>query len=89
MNRNEFLLSIQKEPIINSHSHHLRDRDQHTLSLEAVLRNSYVNWCGTPIPSQDSKENITNWLDKVRTRSYFVWLEKALMDLYGIEKNSI
>lgn len=87
MDRNEFICNLQSQPIVNSHSHHLPDKDQCALTLKAVLRNSYVSWCGTPIPSGDSKEEITAWLDAVRTRSYFVWLEKALMDLYCIEEH--
>ncbi|HEY9061413.1 MAG TPA: amidohydrolase family protein [Pseudobacteroides sp.] len=87
MDRNEFTCYLQSQPIVNSHSHHLPDKDQYSLALEAVLRNSYVNWCGTPIPSANSKEDIATWLDAVRTRSYFVWLEKAIMDLYGIEEH--
>jgi hypothetical protein len=86
MDRNEFLYELQSEPIINSHSHHLRDEDHNILTLETILRNSYVNWCGTPIPNTDDKKEVAAWLDAVRTRSYFVWLEKALMQLYNIGK---
>ena len=86
MNRNEFFLGLQNEPIINSHSHHLQDKDNQTLNLENILRNSYVNWCARPIPTLNSKGEIRSWLNAVRTRSYFIWLEKALMALYGIEE---
>lgn len=86
MKTDDFLLSIQKAPIINSHSHHLRDCDHKTLNLEKVLRSSYVNWCHIPIPDADCRDEINSWLNSVRNRSYFVWLEKALMDLYGIEE---
>lgn len=85
MDRIELLKNLLNEPIINSHSHHLRDEDHCALTLESVLRNSYVNWYGAPVPSDYSK--VTGWLDIVRNRSYFVWFEKALMNIYGIEEH--
>lgn len=87
MDRNELLYYLQGEPIVNSHSHHLGDEDHCALGLEAVMRNSYVNWCGVPVPSVDSKGEVAAWLNAVRNRSYFVWLEKALMDLYGLKEH--
>lgn len=57
------------------------------LNLENVLRNSYVNWCAKPIPSIQTKEEITVFLNAVRNRSYYVWLEKALMALYSIDEH--
>jgi len=84
MDRIEFLRELEREPIVNSHSHHLRDRDQHALTLDALLRNSYVSWCGATLPPAHSRADIEAWMRAVRTRSYFVWLEKALMELYGI-----
>ncbi|NLF28344.1 MAG: amidohydrolase family protein [Clostridiales bacterium] len=84
MDRIEFLRGLEREPIVNSHSHHLRDHEQHALTLEAVINNSYVSWCGAPIPSADSGADFERWLNAVRTRGYFVWLEKALTELYGI-----
>lgn len=85
MTKNDVFLRLQSEPIINSHSHHLQDKDHHTLSLENILSNSYVNWCHKPIPSAESKDQITLFLNTIRNRSYFVWLEKALMELYSID----
>lgn len=84
MDRTELLNELKGKPIVNSHSHHLRDEEQHVLGLEGVLRNSYVNSCGAPFPAIDSREAVSRWLDTVRCRSYFLWLEKALMELYGI-----
>ena len=81
MDRSELLSLLLEEPIRNSHSHHMQDQEQQELNLEVVLRNSYVSWCGKPIPAADAKEEIATWLNAVRTRSYFVWLEKALMEI--------
>ena len=87
MNKKDLLSSLQREAIINSHSHHLHDRDHHSLNLDNVFRNSYVNWCHKPVPDGNSKDEIGLWLDSVRNRSYFLWLEKALMELYNIEEH--
>jgi hypothetical protein len=87
LNKNEFLLNIQNEPIISAHSHHMKDPEHHALNLESLLQNSYVSWCHAPIPDGKSAGESSKWLDAVRTRSYFVWLEKALMALYGINKH--
>ena len=86
MNRIEFLDVLMNQPIINSHSHHLPDERHHTLTLEDIFNNSYVGWCGVAVPSGDDRKEIAEWLDAVGNRSYFVWLEKALMELYGIEE---
>lgn len=78
---------LQSQAIINSHSHHLQDKEHQMLSLENILTNSYVSWCDKPIPSAESKDEISLFLNAVRNRSYFVWLEKALMELYNIDTN--
>ena len=85
MNQTELLERLKSEPIINAHSHHLPDKEQEALTLQAVLRNSYVHWCGTPMPDTDNREMIKAWLSQVRFRGYFIWLEKALMALYEID----
>lgn len=84
MDRMKFYAAAQSIPVIDTHSHHLPDGDHPALDLAGVFRNSYLNWCGVPIPSGESKEEITRWLGAVGTRSYFVWLERALMELYRI-----
>lgn len=88
MNQNilKEIIGIADYPIINTHSHHLPDDEIKGMNLTKLLSNSYVNWCGKPIPDGRLKSEITSWLNAVRTRSYFVWLEKAMMDLYSIDK---
>lgn len=86
MDRTEFLHRLESEPILNVHSHHLRDQHHHALNLEKLMRSSYVDWCGVPMPSFDAEEEVSIWLDAVRTRSFFIWLEKALMKLYQIDE---
>ncbi len=81
-------ISLRRElldrPIVNSHSHHLPDARHGELGLEMLFRNSYVNWCGAQLPA--AGEDIRPWLNAVRTRGYFVWLEKALMEIYAIDE---
>lgn len=72
-------------PIRNSHTHQLPDEEQRGLTLPGLLRHSYVSWCG-PVPSGKNREDIIHWLEQVRSRSYFVFLEKSLQHLYGISR---
>ncbi len=87
MDRKRFYDFAQSLPIVNTHSHHLPDEEHPALNLAEMFRNSYLNWCGVLVPSGESEEEIAHWLDAVRTRSYFVWLERALMELYGIDEH--
>lgn len=87
MDKHSFAHKLKNEPIINSHAHHRPDFVHHGLDLEGVLRNSYVAWCGKLIPEDVSNKGAVDaWLKAVRSRSYFVWLEKSLMELYEIEQ---
>ena len=65
------IAGIADYPIINTHSHHLPDDEIKGMNLTKLLSNSYVNWCGKPIPDGRLKSEITSWLNAVRTRSYF------------------
>lgn len=87
MIRAEIFEHIKNIRTVNSHSHHMKDEDQHTLTLTKLFQSSYVNWCGLPIPTGEDKEEVTKWLNVVRNRNYFVYLEKALMDIYKIPKS--
>lgn len=71
---------IKVHTIINTHSHHLPDNSFKGFTLDKLLMNSYVNWCGVQFDS--SYESRSNYLDKVRHKSYFVWLQKSLQELY-------
>lgn len=75
---------IENQPVYNSHIHHLPDSRQVTMTLRELLANSYVRGCaGDTIPEEMSAVN--EWLHRVKYRSYFVCLEKALQNLYGID----
>lgn len=86
MNQEELLYNLRHEKIISSHSHHLPDGDHHTLNLQGVLEHSYVSWCTPSIPDGSNRAEVEAWLNVVRTRGYFVSLEKALMEIYAIPK---
>lgn len=74
----EYTENIQ---VINTHSHHRKDDFFAKFSLEKIFQNSYVEWCGMPFDHTiQSKER---FLNKVRYNSYYVWLERALQELYG------
>lgn len=71
-------------PVVSTHSHHRPDKSHTGLTLAKVLEDSYVNWCLEPIPKNAGEADA--WLSKVRYRSYFVWLQKAMQKLFGIEE---
>ncbi|HHY83312.1 MAG TPA: amidohydrolase family protein [Clostridiales bacterium] len=70
-------------PVINTHSHHMTSIDQ-TYNLDTILRSSYVNWCG--VSFGDTSESRRQFLEIVRFNSYFVWLEKGIMDIYDLDE---
>lgn len=70
-------------PVINTHSHHREDPFFSNLTLETLFRTSYVDWCGVPIADDSDRKRY--FLDTVRYNSYFVWLEKALKEVYGFD----
>ena len=70
-------------PKINTHCHQLPARETREFNLDKLLRNSYINWCG--ISWDTSTRSRSELLEKVRVNSYFIWLQKSLSQLYGIE----
>lgn len=69
---------------INCHSHHERDAFFRDLGLDALLKQSYVSWCGYEPGGTVGSRNA--YLDKVRYKSYFRSLESALMAVYGFDE---
>lgn len=82
--RGEIVEYIQDLAIINTHSHHLEDADFQLFSLDNLLTRSYVSWCGVPTGTAVPERG--QYLDKVRYKSYFIWLQKSLQDLYSFEE---
>jgi predicted TIM-barrel fold metal-dependent hydrolase len=55
-------------------------REFQGFDLDALLRNSYINWCGIPWDaSAGSRQNLS---EKLRFNSFFTWLQKSLSQLY-------
>ncbi len=74
---------IRRTPIVSTHEHHRDGAFQQSLNLDRLLTASYVGW--GPMPPGDTPDARRDWLSRVRHNSYFVWLEKALAAIYGIE----
>jgi uncharacterized protein len=72
---------IDGQSKINAHCHQLPNRELRSFDLEALLRNSYVNWCGVTWDSSARSRELL--FEKVRFNSFFVWLQKSLEQLYG------
>jgi hypothetical protein len=70
-------------PKINTHCHQLPAAEFLRFDLDALLRNSYINWIGIPrdhpAPSQSS------FFEKIRLNSFFVWLQRSLFELYNTD----
>jgi len=77
---NELSAFIDNRPKVSTHCHQLPDRELQPFDLEALLRNSYVNWGGVAWDSTDRSREL--FLEKVRFNSFFVWLQKGLQQLY-------
>jgi len=75
---------ITGHALINTHAHHLPDREFASFDLDTLLRNSYVNWCG--VSFDQTSESRANFLKRVRYHAYFVWLQKSLQELYDFHK---
>ena len=70
-------------PKLNTHCHQLPPREFKGFDLDALLRNSYVNWIG--IPWDHSSLSRSSLLEKIHFNSFFVWLQKSLCELYDDE----
>jgi hypothetical protein len=78
---NELSAFIDSRPKINTHCHQLPDRELRQFGLEALLRNSYVNWCGVSWDNSPSSRQAL--IEKIGFNSFFIWLQKSLQQLYG------
>ena len=74
---------IETLPVVSTHEHHAPDDFQRQLTLARVFEKSYVGWRGT-IPGAD-RASRANFLDRCRHSSYYVWLEKGLQRVYGLD----
>lgn len=75
---------MEEHPIINSHSHHLGDGAFVDFDLDKLIGNTYLRWVGVRL--DNTREGREEYLKIIRYKSYFVWLQKAVWQLYGIEE---
>lgn len=68
---------------VSCHCHHLPDAEQHFNNLDAIIARSYVEW--SKVPHGPGAQERAAFLDLVRHKSYFVWLERSLVKLYGLD----
>ena len=73
-----------KKQIINTHCHHMPDDFFTHMNLDKILQKCYIFWSGEIFG--DNRESRKKYLEKVRFKSYFKWLEKSLMDLYQMDE---
>lgn len=75
---------IRGHAIINTHSHHCEDSCFEDFDLNKLIGNTYLQWVGVePGNTRDSRDE---FLKEMKYKSYFVWLQKAIRQLYEIEE---
>lgn len=82
--KHELLAYMPDHPVINTHTHHMPDRFFRGFDLDTLLKQTYVSWCGAAFGI--TRESRAAYLDRVRYHSCFVWLQRSLQELYGIEE---
>ena len=76
---------VSSLPVFSDHEHHERDEFfAEPMSLEKLLQNSYVSWTATP--EAISTENPAKLIDEVKHNSYFIWFEKGLQQVHGLDE---
>jgi len=79
MNVQDFREYLDSLPVISTHEHHLKFPPDEPATLERLFSRSYVAWGNVDFRV---KANRARFLDANCGRSYFVWYEKALNDLF-------
>lgn len=81
---NDLVAYIKNHPIINTHSHHFPDNAFVEFSLDALLKSTYLDWCGAEVGV--TRASHYEYLEKVRFKSYFVWLLKSIKEIYSFDE---
>lgn len=82
--KTELWAYMAERPVINTHSHHFPDGFFKSFTLDNLLRQTYISWFG--VTFDQTQESRAAYLDKVRYKSYFIWLQKSLQELYGFDE---
>ena len=76
---------LDEVDVVSTHEHHLFDERHPELTLDTLIANSYIGlWYGEV--GGTSYEARSAWLDKVQYNSYFVWLQRSISRLYGVDR---
>ena len=80
----ELMNYISDHKIRNTHSHHLPEQAMVDFDLDKLINNTYLQW--QQVTPGTTAESRNAYLEKTRYKSYFVWLQKAIGELYGISE---
>jgi hypothetical protein len=78
---------IESLPVVSTHEHHLPDDFQNSLTLDRILERerSYVGWVLDLTPGLDAGSR-AEFLAQCRHNSYYVWLERGIQKIYGLQE---
>ena len=89
MNKNLFkdiYKDIEAMPVFSDHDHHQPDAFfENGLTLDQALARSYVQWTG--YVADGSLESRKTLLENVKYNTFFVWYQKGLQKVYGIDED--
>lgn len=71
--------------ILNTHTHHKEDDFFVDFNLDKLLRDTYISW--SDVDFDDTLQSKQAYLDKVRFKSYFIYLQMSLKQIYGISED--
>lgn len=77
---------IEGRSKINCHSHNLQDEFFKDYDLDTLINNTYINARWTGLQFDGSYKSRQEFLDKVRYKSYFIWLQKSLQKIYETDR---
>lgn len=69
---------------VNTHCHHYADEFYIDFSLEKLLMNTYLAPKWSDLEFGGSRESRKKFIKKAQFKSYFVWLSRALQDIYDM-----
>ena len=71
--------------IISTHSHHMQsEKFSGSFCLADILQNSYAGWVNTGQGSERFSNDIGEFIEKIKHNTYFIWLERALSEIYSL-----
>lgn len=83
-NYDRLLNYLKNLAVFNTHSHHYPQDQQTGMDLMKMLRSTYLK--DDIRDGKTNREVMKDFNERMKYNSYFLWLEKALQDLYGIKK---